>query len=125
MSKESRASLGKGGQLPEEIAAKQEVKSERELQNLMASLLNQRNIYFVMSRMDKRSMTRRGTPDFFCAFPNGQAEAFEAKTPEGKLSEEQHQNHLEYKTKTGKNVHVIRSFEQFFNLIKNLCLTVN
>jgi len=49
----------------------------------------ERRWYYVHSRMDKRSTTRLGTPDFVIALPTGRTLWIEAKARREKPSEEQ------------------------------------
>jgi hypothetical protein len=68
MSPGDRASLGKAGQTFEEACEKGELKSEKELQQLIANWLTINEIYFVRQRMDKASNVQVGAPDFHCCF---------------------------------------------------------
>lgn len=91
MSKADRAKLGKAGVTAAEAAQKQEAKSERELSDQVYALLTLRGVKFIVrSRFDKKTTQRKGVPDILCCF-GGVPLAFELKTPQGKLSTEQHQ----------------------------------
>lgn len=79
---------GAAGMTRPEIAEAQEIKSERELQNQIASYLSVRDIFFGRQRMDKRSNMTLGWPDFAMAY-KGVPIALECKVGTGKQSEEQ------------------------------------
>lgn len=113
MSKEERSKLGKGNQLPEEIAAKCEAKSERELQSQMSALLTIKGVFFFSNRMDKRPTVPRGLPDFTIIMPNQKAWLVEAKIKGGKLSEAQVKMHEKYAFLTSGTVSVIYSLDEF------------
>lgn len=113
MSKESRESIGKSGQLPEEIAAKQEARSEKDLQRSMAALLTIKGVFFITNRMDKRPTVARGLPDFTIILPNQKAWLVEAKIKGGKLSPEQIKMHEKYEFLTSGKVSLIYALEEF------------
>jgi hypothetical protein len=83
-----RRSLGKAGLTAHEALAVARVKSERDLQNLIESYFNLRGVVAIRSRMDRKTTTPVGTPDFLLAL-RGQAIALEAKLPGENLSDEQ------------------------------------
>lgn len=83
-----RSKLGKAGRTMIEIDAKNEAKSERELQEQIAGLLRIKCIYFVRSRMDRKTTTKVGTPDFLVCL-NGRFEGWEIKVGNNGLSDEQ------------------------------------
>src|SRR5688572_23373974 len=68
-----------------EAQAKIDAKREKELQENIAALLRQRNIWFARQRMDKRATGTVGQPDFLCAV-NGRPLAMEAKAFHGCIS---------------------------------------
>ena len=72
---------------------------------------------FVRSRMDLPSTTSLGAPDFVIAADNGRVFFIEAKTKTGKQSPAQigWQMMLE---RNGHKYHLVRSFEQFLEAIK-------
>lgn len=63
-----RAEMGKAGQLPEEIDAKNAVKLEKELHRQVLALLQEhRGICVLYSRSDRKSTCVPGTPDLVFA----------------------------------------------------------
>lgn len=86
MPKETRKELN--APTNSEIAAKQNTRREKELQENIAALLRQRGIWFERKRMDRRSTGVVGCPDFlFAAY--GRAIALECKMPGFEPSEDQ------------------------------------
>jgi len=83
MTPEDRAELGQ--RTSAETVEEWEIRNERDLHKAIRSLLSLRDIEWVESRMDKRTTQRKGVPDFIFSV-NGQAIAWEIKTPAGKLS---------------------------------------
>jgi hypothetical protein len=61
---------------------------ERELHQHVHNWLYKERIYFVTSRMDKRTTQRKGVPDFVCCV-KGRFVAIELKVPGQKQTEEQ------------------------------------
>lgn len=88
MSPEDRQPLGKAAMTNEEAQASRMARREKELQENIANLLRQRNIWFARQRMDKRATSTLGQPDFLFAI-NGRAVAFEVKLPGEKLTDDQ------------------------------------
>jgi hypothetical protein len=83
-----RKALGKRGLTLCEVFERAKIKSERDLQNLIESYFRLHNVVAIRSRMDKKTTTPTGTPDFMLAL-KGQAIALEVKLPGEELSEEQ------------------------------------
>lgn len=109
MDKPQRSKLGKAGMTRDEVIQKQTLKNEAELQNQIASYLRLKGIAFSRSRMDKRSTTTLGWPDFiFCI--NRKPLAFECKMPGGKLKPEQLKCH-EQMISNGWDVYIVTSFQ--------------
>lgn len=77
-----------------EAQAKLDGKREKELQENVARLLRQRNIWFARQRMDKRATGTTGQPDFLFAV-KGRAIAFECKVPPGNVTDDQNRCHEE------------------------------
>ena len=101
-----------GSPLPSaERHAAEEVKVERELHKLIVNELLRRGIFFIHSRMDKRSTSARGTPDF-CLVVHGVPIAIECKTETGQLSKEQELVRAQMEA-NGWHYYVVRSFEAF------------
>lgn len=71
-----------------EAQTKLDHKREKELQENIAALLRQRNIWFRRNRMDKRTTGPVGEPDFIFAI-SGKAFAFECKLPGREMTAEQ------------------------------------
>lgn len=114
-----RKAMGKAGKTKAECEQSAEIKSERDLQKHMINLLRQRGLMFLNPPMHKRSGLPLGWPDF-TIFPAGKPPLFvEAKTPTGKLSEEQLDVRGLIERSTGSTVHVIRSIDAFRDLLNN------
>lgn len=64
-----------------------------------------------------RAMRTIGEPDFTILADNGRVFFIECKTATGKLSTEQ-QGMIAWAAKLGHTVHVVRSFEQFLEVVK-------
>lgn len=62
---------------------------ESKLHEFIADDLRRRRWYFVHSRMDARTTTAKGVPDFICAAPGGLTCWLEIKRKGGKLTPEQ------------------------------------
>lgn len=92
MPKETRAPMGKAGMTSDEADEKLRLKSEKQLQEQVANLLRQRNIWFDRSAMHKRTTGTIGKPDFLFAV-EGNAIGIECKFGDGKLSDEQQKTH--------------------------------
>jgi hypothetical protein len=88
LSPADRRSLGVAGLTADEALDAARIKSERDLQNLIESYLNLRGVVAIRSRMDKKTRTKKGTPDFMLAL-RGHAVALEAKLPGEELRAEQ------------------------------------
>jgi hypothetical protein len=134
LSPSDRKSLGKAGMTPEEAIAKQEVKSERDLQQQIANLLRLRNIEFFWQRMDKRTTGKVGQPDFIFSvlgtqtidgepLVEGYSVAWEAKLPTGELSIEQSQMAIRLQSPPN-NWHwrIIRSVDEALSELKAMGL---
>lgn len=101
-------------------------RSEKLLQEQIASLLRQRNLFFIRSRMDKKTSVQKGMPDFVIAIPAQGSLArmllVEVKVKGGKVSDDQLALHREYHEKTDDNVVVVWSLQEFkdiLNIITN------
>jgi hypothetical protein len=88
MAAKDRKSLGKAGMTREESITAMEIRSERDLQNQIASYLYHKRIWFHRTRMDKKTTGPVGTPDFIFAV-NGRPIAWEVKLPGKELSFDQ------------------------------------
>ncbi len=78
---------GNAGLTNSEAKAKHDGRLEKELQKQIANWLRLNGVFFVRSRMDKRTTVTPGTPDFVLAI-EGNPVALEAKT-QSDLSEDQ------------------------------------
>lgn len=117
LSAEDRKPMGKAGITTEEAQAKADTRREKELQKDMENLLRQRNIFFVRSRMDKRTSTRKGIPDFIIILPRGRALMVEAKVEGGELSQDQRDVFTDYWTQTGQVVHIVFNLDTFRTIL--------
>lgn len=114
----------KGVLTTDELTAKQEWEYEHELQRLIGQYLNQRDIYFVQSRMDKKTTTKKGVADFlFCvrhfSSTNGYETkpfAIECKSATGKQTAEQKEAQSKME-RNGWNYHVVRSLQELIELL--------
>lgn len=88
MSPEDRKSLGKAGRTFNECQESASAKSEKELQEQIASYLRQHDIFYNVNRMDRPTSCIVGWPDLTFAV-DGQAVAWEVKMPGKKRTPEQ------------------------------------
>jgi hypothetical protein len=132
MKPEDRASLGKAGLLPEEIAAKTEVKNERQLQSQIIQYLRLKGVEPLWHRTDKKSAATIGWPDITFAiyteicigYPVANACAYEVKFGEGKLSKEQEQMHLRLSSPPNCwRIRVIRSLDEVIEDVQEMGIT--
>src|ERR1700691_6096614 len=93
--------------------SKADTRSEKELQADMVKLLDQRGIFFVRSRMDKKTSTRVGMPDFVILISERVWIAVEVKVKFGSLSKEQITTFKDIEQKTGQCVEVVWSLDDF------------
>ena len=84
-----RKRLGRAGITQAEAEATFQAGEERKLQGLISNWLHLHNIYFVRPRMDRKSTTPLGTPDFIICAPPGAFLGAEVKCTRGTLSAEQ------------------------------------
>lgn len=128
MSKEDRSHMGRAGLTAVEADGKQAEKSERDVQKQIANWLRLKGIFFVWSRMDKKTTNYCGTPDFIfsyveqyrvfeCVRPMARPMAIEVKFGKGKLSEEQ-EKVMEQMKKNGWRYHVVHSLKEVIELVK-------
>lgn len=116
-----RKSLGRGGMTRAECQALADRRAETELQKDMRNELNLRNLFFVSSRMDKKTSLPKGMPDFFITLPGGRGLAVEAKVAGGELSEDQRKVFSRYWEQTKQVVHIVWNFGQFVELLNQHC----
>ena len=86
LSTSERKKLGKHGMTATEARESYRSGQEKILQEDIAYWLALEGIWYTRSRMDKRSTTRRGVPDFICCV-RGSFLAIEAKCADGRLSQ--------------------------------------
>lgn len=115
MRPEDRKALGKAGLTADEAYQKFADRSEKELHKLIYAELTRRGVVVIHSRMDRKSSTAVGIPDF-CYCYDGVAFAVEVKTATGPLTREQ-KTTLEKMSANGWSTHVIRSFDEFLKLL--------
>jgi hypothetical protein len=107
---EDRKKMGRAGVTSAEAQAKFEAKSERQMHKDIIGLLNNRGIYFVHSRMDKRTTNAVGTLDFYLCV-KGRFIALECKAMNGKLSPEQ-EKVIDHLIRNGATVVIVRDLGQ-------------
>jgi len=119
MRPEDRKAMGKAGLTADEAYAKFADRSEKDLHKLIWAELTRRGIVVIHSRMDRRSTTAKGIPDFCFALPGtayGIPIAVEVKTATGQLTREQKIT-MELMEKNGWETHVVRSFDEFLKIL--------
>lgn len=89
---------------------------ERDLHDAIAAFCKARGWFFVHSRMDQKTTTATGIPDFAIAADTGKTIWVEAKTRGGKLTPQQLIT-LAHLKKLGHVVGVVRSMEEFAALL--------
>jgi len=99
---------------PEEIAARVEVKLERELQKHCNSLLTRHNIKFL--HLSHRAREKKGWPDLTFVLPGSRPIAVELKTKDGRLRPEQKEM-LAGMAADGWETYVIRDYDSFRKLV--------
>lgn len=89
ISVKEREQFGKAALTSEEAAEKLDLRLEGEVEDQIVSYLTLRGVRFIVrQRRDKRTRTKKGTPDLMFSWFN-RAVALEVKGPIGKLSPEQ------------------------------------
>ncbi len=119
---EDRAALGKAGRTAGECEVVRATCAEKELQRQIEADLNRRELFFVRSRMDRRTSVRVGLPDFLIILPGGFCLAIEVKVQGGVVSDDQKACFTDYWDKTGRIVYIVWSFEQYLEVLKNHAL---
>lgn len=117
MDKSQREAFGKDGKLPEERQEAAEHKLEKKLQSDIKSTLDRYGYQYIQNRMDKRSTSTTGAPDFVIIIP-GKIILVECKVGKRKLSKAQD----DFKDAAAKNnvpVHVVRTYPEFHSLLKS------
>lgn len=88
------------------------VEVESKLHDQIIAELKHRGWYFQRSRMDKRTTTALGAPDFLIFADGGRTFAIECKTAKGKLTREQ-EGTLHWLQNLGHKACVVRSLDEF------------
>ena len=110
-----RAKMGKAGRTMKECLEVAEARSEKELQEQIKSYLDRKSIYYVWSRMDRKTTTRTGTPDFLIC-KEGRFIGIECKTATGKQSDDQIKAQFQIEM-SGGAYHLVRSYREFLTII--------
>ena len=118
MPPEERAKLGTAGMTQAECEKVFVAGQEKELQLLVAKWLRLHEHYYVRPRMDKKTTTPLGTPDFIACI-NGRFVAIETKTVKGSLSTHQVMRMAEVCHSKGAYL-VIRSLQDLLTAAKDL-----
>lgn len=119
--KDTRKSIGQ--MTSAEALAKQEERLEKDIHKNISGWLHIRNVFFIRSRMDKRTTNGNGLPDYVVVLPAliagnlPRCLMVEVKLPKKKLSQDQEDFHANYLNKTGCRVQVVYSLQDFINLI--------
>jgi hypothetical protein len=119
---EERKRLGRHCMTQEERQEKIDAKSEKQLQENIASLIRQRGITFNVSRMDRATTGKIGWPDFTFALPRkpyGIPCAIECKLPGQEPTREQVECMMAL-VRDGWFVRVVRSEQEFLDALKEL-----
>lgn len=90
---------------------------ERELHEAIAAYCKSQMWLAFHSRMDRKSTSTIGTPDFVILMSNGKTLFIEAKAKSGKLSTEQLGVKL-WAQKLGHTIHTVYNMEQFLEATK-------
>ena len=115
MKSEDRKTFGKAGLTAEEAYEKFADRAEKELHKLIWAELTRRGIVVIHSRMDRKSTTAKGIPDF-CFVYDRLPFAIEVKTATGQLTREQ-KTTMELMERNGWQTAVVRSFDEFLKLL--------
>jgi hypothetical protein len=99
---QERKVLGKHAMTKEEAIESYEHQTEKALQDAVEAWIeSQPDCYCRRQRMDKKTTTRRGTPDFWCSIV-GQALEIECKRPGGKTSDAQDREIAHIRARKGR-----------------------
>ena len=99
-----------------EEVAKLTVKCERDLHSQIYDECRRRGWIAFHGSMSARTHRTLGEPDFVVLMDGGRLLMVECKTANGKLSPEQ-QAMSAHAKKLGHTIHVVRSMEDFFNIL--------
>lgn len=115
MRPEDRKALGKAGLTADEAYQKFADRQEKNLHKLIWAELTRRGIVVIHSRMDRKSTTIKGLPDF-CFVHYSVPYAIEVKTQTGQLTREQKIT-MQRMALNGWMTHVVRSFDEFLDIL--------
>lgn len=128
MSPADRRPMGKAGVTNAEALAKQQERLEKDIHKNISNWLNLHNIFFIRSRMDRKTTNGNGLPDYVIVLPcdptkDGQYFSLpsclmvEVKRPSNKLSQAQVDFHDNYLEKTKFPVRVVYSAQECIEFI--------
>lgn len=100
----------------EEVLEEQNAREELEHQEKLCEYLNLKEIPYWHSRTDRKTTTKKGTPDF-CIVYKGAALIIECKGPRGKLTESQRQ-FIDRLQNAQTYVHITRSSNESLTVVK-------
>lgn len=107
----------------EKEQTKEEIKSEKQLQEQIVGFLERNNTVVIRSRMDRKTSTNVGTPDLLFAVRK-RAVAFEVKLPGKKPTEEQH-NMLLAMERNGWACFIVHSYDEAVEVFSSLIDAAN
>ena len=90
---------------------------EGDLHEKIEAECRRRGWCYVHSRMDRRTTTACGVPDFVVYGDGGRMWTFEAKSRSGKLSTEQ-RGFMAMAERLGHRIHVVRSLREFLEIVR-------
>lgn len=120
MSCEDRAALGVAGLAMLELISRQEIRSEKQLQNQIASWLRLRDLPFSHPRTDKKTTCAVGVEDFSVCF-RGFYVALECKHGAGTQTDDQLKREASIKANGGR-YEVVRSLGQVFAVLRDVVM---
>lgn len=91
---------------------------ESQLHKQISQECHRRGFIALHGAMHKATSRTAGEPDFTVLLPNGKIALIEVKTTNGKLSDDQERLHGKAWA-LGHTVHVVRSFVEFLDIIKD------
>jgi hypothetical protein len=100
------------------LRSKDEVKTEKILQEQIVGFLERNNVVVIRSRMDRKTSTNVGTPDLLFSL-NGKAIAFEVKLPGHKPTKEQ-TDMMQRMTRNGWLCEVVYTYDEAVQIYRNL-----
>ena len=113
-----RKALGKAGVTASEAVELHEQRAERVLQQQIESCLLRLNVFHMRAPMHKANSLPVGWPDFTVFLRNGVSLLVEVKTETGAIRPDQLELHAKFKQQTGREVALVRSYDQFVKLLE-------